>query len=803
MKRSFLLLLLLVSQFGFSQKIGCQAGKSNLMPPPYYCAENLRSDTFDILKYTISLEVGNTFTPTIKGNTAIRFAPRMNNKTYIRFDLLKLTIDSVKEGLNLLTYTYNDTILKVNFLAPMNTVDTTTFTVYYKGPPQLDPSWGGFYFTNLSGVQYAYNLGVGFTSSPHNFGRVWFPCFDNFVEHSKYEFFITNDSARRAYCNGVLMSDVVTGAKRTRNWVMNKEIVSYLASVSVAQYKQVNWNVNAQLGNLPIKLVAAAADTTPMKNGFVNLTNCILGFENYFGPYKWNRVGYCLVPFNSGAMEHATNISYPKIAAGNLGYEAEIMAHELSHHWWGDLITCKTKEDMWINEGMATFSSYMFLEWKYGKSTYLASIRSEHEPLVHHLHHKEGGFRAISGVPHNLTYGDYVYKKGADMAHTLRGYMGDAAFFAACKYVMQQKEGQNINSIEMRDLMQTSSGQNLVPFFDNWILNPGWAGFAIDSVKYVGSGPTYSAVVSLRQKLLGAPSLFTNVPLELAFFKSDWTKSVQTVTLSGATGNFTVTVPFMPVYCGLNYDSKISDATAAEIKVIKAPGVPSMPLTKMNITVTNAGSDSTLLRIVHHYIAPDPFKLNPLNHKISDQRYWKVEGIRSAGFHASAKFNFDGNKTQNTNGWLDTLLMPANADSLRLFYRKDAKDDWKLVMNIVKAYNFKVGWIQVDTLKNGEYAFGNSTDTTNVISVKENFSVNFKAGIFPNPAKNFVNIDLAKTPVEKLELTVLDIEGKLIEERELTAKTNQIDISKYLAGAYVFYLRSQGELVYSSKFVKE
>ena len=182
-----------------AQNYGCQAGKnSQQLPPLYYCAENLRSDTFDILKYTINLEIGNSITKLIKGNTAVRFAPKLNNRTFIRLDLLKLTIDSVKESLTTLTYTYNDTILKINFTAAKNTIDTSTITVYYKGIPQGDPAgWGGFYFDNHGGNQYAYNLGVGFGAKPHNYGRVWFPCFDNFVERSKYEFNITSHQIKR------------------------------------------------------------------------------------------------------------------------------------------------------------------------------------------------------------------------------------------------------------------------------------------------------------------------------------------------------------------------------------------------------------------------------------------------------------------------------------------------------------------------------------------------------------------------------------------------------------------------------
>jgi aminopeptidase N len=334
----------------------------------------------------------------------------------------RLTIDSIRENGSPRTFFYNDTILKINFATAKNMVDTSVITVYYHGQPQMDATgWGGFYFDNSQGAEYAYNLGVGFGAKPHNYGRVWFPCFDNFVERSKYVFAITSDSTRRAYCNGTLTGDVVTGNKRTRTWVMNESMPTYLASVALANYRQVNWTVNTLTGVKPIFLIGHANDTTAMKNGFVNLKNCIQAFENYFGPYKWNRFGYCLVPFGSGAMEHATNIAYPRAAAGNMAFEADLMAHELSHHWWGDLITCETQEDMWINEGMATFSAYLFTEAMYGKQAYLTKLKTQHDNLLHFLHKKEGGFRAVSGVPHSLTYGDHVYLKGADMAHTLKG----------------------------------------------------------------------------------------------------------------------------------------------------------------------------------------------------------------------------------------------------------------------------------------------------------------------------------------------------------------------------------------------
>ena len=787
------------------QTPGCQTCKNAQAQSLYYSSENLRSDTFNVLKYTINLEIGTTANPQLAGNTQIRFAPKLNNRTFIRFDLLKLIVDSVKENTSLLTYAYNDTILKVNFTAPKNTTDTSIFTVYYHGIPQIDGTgWGGFYFDNTQGAQYAYNLGVGFGAKPHNYGRVWFPCFDNFVERSKYEFNIASDSTRRAYCNGQLMSDIVTGTKRTRKWILNEEVPSYIVNVALANYTQVNWTVNTLSGIKPITLVGVAADTTAMKTAFVNLKSCINGFENYFGPYKWNRFGYCLVPFNSGAMEHATNISYPRALIGNLTYEADLMAHELAHHWWGDLITCETQEDMWINEGMATFSSYMFTEWQYGKTAAINKIKTVHEDLLHFLHKNEGGFRAISGIPHSVTYGDHVYKKGADVAHTLRGYMGDTAFFTGAKYTMQQNAFKSINSNEFRDYLQTSSGQNLGDFFNNWVFSGGWSHFAIDSVRYVQNGANTDAVVSLKQKLYGATTLHSNVPLELSFFKSDWSRSVKKVIMTGATQTFTLANVGTSVYCALNYDNKISDATSHETKIIKANTSVSYTFGKTFLQVQNAGMDSSLLRIIHNYVKPDAFKYNPIHHKLSDQHFWKVEGILSNGFVSKARFNYDGNKTNSgAYAYLDTLLTIVNGDSVNLFYRENASDDWRLITNITKfASGLRTGYIQIDTLKLGEYTFGNYGDSS-LVGLNSYLKNKIAIKIYPNPAAQICVIEFKDAVKQEHLLTVFDLEGREVFHKNITAKKTQLDLSNLAKGAYLFKFMSEGKTVSTQKLLVE
>jgi len=360
-------------------------------------ALNSRSDTIDVLNYQINLDMTNVNNQLISGNCVVTFTPKINGINSIDLDLQSLNVDSITSAAGTLSYTHNDTLIKITLPTTLNTTDTSSVTAYYSGSPQKDPSsWGGFYFQS----GYAFNLGVGFQDSPHNYGRIWFPCFDNFVEKSTYEFNILTNGGKKAHCNGELISEIViSGDTISRQWVMNEEISSYLACIAVADYETVHMDFNGMNNIIPVELVGVEADTTNMKNSFINLNNALDTYEEGYGPYLWNKIGFSLVPFNAGAMEHATNVAYPRSAAnGSLANET-LMAHEFSHHWWGDLVTCETAEDMWINEGMAVYSEHLFLEKVYDYTTSLEEIKSNHKSVVQFTHLNEGGLRAIFANP--------------------------------------------------------------------------------------------------------------------------------------------------------------------------------------------------------------------------------------------------------------------------------------------------------------------------------------------------------------------------------------------------------------------
>jgi len=787
------------------------AAHNRLAVHPSALASNLRSDTMDILKYTINLNITDFTTDTIRGNTQVLFVPKMNNQHSLSLDLLRLTIDSLRIGTTPLAYSYNDTLLICKLPAAVNIGDTSSITVYYHGKPKGDASgWGGFYFQST----FAYNLGVGFAANPHNYGRVWYPCFDNFVERAVYEFNITTNAGKIAYCNGLLMHDTTDAAGlRTRKWVMNKTIPSYLACVAVAPFTQVNMTFSSLTGPKPVVIAAIPTDTVNIKNSFIHLPNAFACFESHYGPYRWDKVGYSLVPFSSGAMEHATNIAYPKaFANGTTLYEAVLMAHELSHHWFGDLATCSTAADMWLNEGWATWSQYLFAESVYGYPSYLAQVQANHDEVVHYASWIDGSYLALSAVPDQYTYGETVYHKGADVAHTLRTYMGDSLFFLGLQYHLAHRQYQSVSSTDfMNDLIAGTGVSNLTNFFTDWVFNPGWPHFSVDSFSVAPNGSNYDVTVFIRQRLTAAPAYFNQVPLELTFMDTLLHSSLQQIVVSGQYTNFHFTLPFRPDYTGLNLGDKISHAITADRHYISTlnPYFNDQLKGRMTVTAQNANitTDSAWICIEHNYTPPDPFKIPSQPYLLSPNRYWKVDGSFPASFQATGIITYDGRAiTSGGGGSLDNnFLFSTNLeDSIVLLYRTRPSDDWMLDTGIVKyegTLTDKYGSITINHLHKGEYVLALKGFYTGTNDKGPLSSALLKTR--PNPSSDRFYIDLSETivPPTGWDIMVHDLQGRQLLSEKVLSQSFSLDASGWNNGVYFLSVLNNGKPVGHTRLV--
>jgi aminopeptidase N len=692
----------------------------------------LKSDTIHVKRYSINLSIVHLSNKQIKGFTELTIVSRINSLQVIKLDLLQLNIDSIMLNDSKTTnYTYNDSLIKINLTTSLNQGDSVKVKVFYRGIPQIDPStWGGFYFSSDS--SFAYNLGVGFDSDPHVYGRCWFPCVDEFVDRSFYECKITVENNKAVVCGGTLMNKTNNGnGTTTYQWKLRDSIPTYLVSVAVGNYSVVTDTFSSVTGKIPILLYVRPVDTTNARNSFINLKTILSIFESKYGPYKWERVGYAGVPFNSGAMEHATNIAYPNFCVdGTLNYES-LYTHELSHHWFGDLITCTTAEDMWINEGWARFSEYIYNQYLYGYNAYKNETRQNHMEVLQYAHIEDGAYRAVYGIPTEYTYGTTVYDKGSNVAYTLRGYIGDSLFFSTIKSLMHDYAFKNISTSEFRDYFTAHTGVNMNDFFDAWVYSPGFPHFSIDSFSVVAGTPN-NVTVHVRQRSNHMPTLANSNKIEVQFIKNNWLKITDTIKFSGQYGSQTFQLPFVPDAVIIDPEEKVADATTDLYRTIKSTGAIDFPNTYFSIDVTSI-NDSAFIRAEHNWVPPDAIKTpNADIKRLSNYRYWKIDGIFPASFISKGKFRY--NRTQSlSGGYLDNVLMKTiySKDSLLLLYRRDCKDDWKTTKFTIVGNQFN-GNIIIDSLKKGEYtlAIGKPQNS----SVNDNNRDGGYFNVFPNPS---------------------------------------------------------------------
>lgn len=660
----------------------------------------------DLLHQRIELDL--TLGNEIAGACTITAVPRSDGQEIFPLHLEALTVDSVTGPTGPMTFSHTGVQLDIALAAPLNTTDTIELTVYYHGDPITDPSGFGGFYTG----QYTYNLGVAFQSVPHSYGRVWFPCVDNFTERNSYEFRVRTAVGSNAWCNGELIDEETLGdGTLRRHWRMQETIPAYLAAVAAADYTVARDTFPSIGGGaIPVDLVARAPDTTGMKSSFVNLQQAFDHFEAWFGAYRWNRVGYVLT--TQGAMEHSTSIHYPRsIAGGNLQYE-NVMAHELAHQWFGDLVTCDRAEEMYINEGGAEYLSYLFLEAVYGPERYRSTVRSNHRRMVHRAHLDDEGWWALSEVPQEWTYGEHSYNKGADVLHSLRGYLGDALFIEGFTSFLDAHAFQPVNSTQMRDHLSQATGTDLIDFFNDWVMQPGWAAFEVDSFEVSGpTGGTWPTTVYVEQKQRGPSTPYQQVPLTVTCLAADGTPwyAPQPMLASGTHSSFVVAPPFTPVAVLLNTDERLSLAITVDNDTLGSNTI--VTYSSSDIRLQAFDLDAPLPVIVQEYWVPaDERTDEPFAYRVSPDRYWRIAGAFPEGA-VSGRINFDGRP--NLLSALDVGLMEDagsttfHEDSLVLLYRPDGRWPWSrhsdFTVNTLGDATNKFGRIDFNDVRGGEY----------------------------------------------------------------------------------------------------
>ncbi|MBQ5856628.1 MAG: T9SS type A sorting domain-containing protein [Bacteroidales bacterium] len=724
----------------------------------------------DVSHYEIHLNEFNIDEKSLDASATITLTA-LNDIEIIELELRSLNVTSVvSKEINVKEFSQKDDVLTINFASTLSKDSVISLTINYGGKT-FNENWGGVHWS----ADYVYNLGVGFDSQPHNLGKTWFPCVDNFSDKASYDLYITIPEAMTSSCGGILSESVNNdNGTKTDHWTVSQEIPTYLMSFAFGDF--VLWEETYQgiERDIPIHVYAKPNQIEKVAGTFANIKGIASFYEDKFGPYPLNRIGY--VSTNLGCMEHVDNIALAsQLINGKATFDNEsLIAHEMSHAWFGDKVTCATAEDMWLNEGFATFCNFYYLTELYGENVFIDYMNELIDNVILSAHQKEG-FIPLNDMPLDLTYGTTVYDKGAAVVNTMMNYLGRETFDSVMKKYIEKFAFKTASSEDLRDAVSEFSGVDMTNFFDTWVFTAGSPVYSVKSFTTKANGDKYDVEIVMNQQHRGADYIGNSVRYELTFVDKDWNTQNEMVEWDGESATITKALDFEPAAIFCDYDNKFADACHSYTYIVNKKGNKEFKDARIKF-VAKEISDSTLLRVEHRWVGADCDLSDGT--KISPNRYWTIHRLDKGNSVINAEFQY-----QNVEAY-DADLFKSGNDSLMVMYRKDGSHQWKQVDFSIKGNN-NAGIITVENIQSGDYTLA----IWNEKYIGLNESEETYIDIYPNPTNDIINIKLKNEIKENIIIT--NQLGQVVKKTNIDGKEIVINVEDLTSGVYFINVSNQ------------
>ena len=489
--------------------------------PPAALSREADADT-DVTNYFLDIEIipeysGETVTAVrVEGVSTIDAAATIDGLTDFTVDLRSnLTVTSVTG--NVASWTRAGHTVVITLDHAYDTGQAFQVAIAYQGYPQ-SAGFGAFGWWERNG-----NLVVATLSQPY-YARYWWPCKDALGDKATMQMHVTVPDPLIAASNGVYEgSEPLSGGRTKYMWHETYPMIPYLASLAITNYERYDIQFDYDEGGGPQTMwvpcylypdhwdYGSGQPYSSYKAGCDELPTMLEAFSSAYGLYPFIAEKYGVAETGGSGglpanMEHQTLTSMYQV-----NYYSDIMAHELSHQWWGDNVTCATWYDIWLNEGFASFSEALYRELKPGGgvSSYWSRMNDR----------RPGNpdaqvYRTSIATVNDIFSTNDVYNKGAWVVHMLRHVMGDEAFFAALAAYRATYQGGSVDTAEFAATMSASFGHDLAWFTDEWVMNPGSPDYEWNWATANVGGQDYLKLRIAQQQDLGGYGLCT-MPIDI------------------------------------------------------------------------------------------------------------------------------------------------------------------------------------------------------------------------------------------------------------------------------------------------
>ena len=537
-----LVVVMLSSAFSFAQKVKLDE----------------KSRDFDQLHIKLEIKL-NIPAGSLAGKANYKILPLTDNFRLLRLHTESTEInDIVCEG-RPLNYKIDEGVLYIEMHRAFRKTDTVDLLISYTSKPS-----DGIYFFAPTPEFPDMPLQCWTQGQGEN-NRHWYPAYDVPDDKLTSELLVTVPNGLSVIGIGELESVTFSGGSSVYHWKMSRPHVNYLNSFIAGKFSSLTENFMGTKFEYFVpdeyaKNIDLFFGKTPKMVEF---------FSDYSVPYPYKRYAQTTVhDFEYGGMENitATTLNRRMLHDENAypNYSAEgLVSHELAHQWFGDLLTCRTWEHIWLNEGFATFFDNLWEECENGRDSYLLAVTGSHNDAKAasdaDTSYYSDSFIA-NKIPAELRDGR-AYSRGASILHMLRIKLGDSVFKKAMRAYVSKYEYGSVVTDNFKEVMESVSGIDLTDFFNEWIYSPGYAVFNITH-KY--DSLNNSVRISIRQNSShkNGPR-FYHTELPVRFYSGKFiTDTLLNLDRENQEFNFTfqnkpeliVYNRFSPVFCKVNVD---------------------------------------------------------------------------------------------------------------------------------------------------------------------------------------------------------------------------------------------------------
>ena len=409
---------------------------------------NAGNGGYDVQHYGLTLD----YTPSSNQltATAVITAGSTQDLSSFNLDLRGFTISRLLVDGTAASFTRDGQELTVTPSAGIPAGAAFTVTIDYAGTPTVvtdpDNSIEGWVPTDD---------GAFVVNEPQG-SPAWYPCNDNPRDKATFDFSITVPAGLTALANGRLISSSTAGGKTTWVWRETDPMATYLSTATLGKFDLTVSNV----GNIPSYV---AIDPQLAKGQVLSkLPEAVQFFQSIYGPYPFNAVGAIVdsAKVVGYSLETQTKPNFPYVP------DEATLVHELAHMWFGDSVTLTTWPDIWLHEGFATWSEWIWSERQGNKSAAQWFKQLYNKPPQDTTF---WGPAVANFTDPALLFNGTVYYRGAMTLQALREKIGDLAFFQLLDAWVAQNRYGNVTTEDFIELAEQMSGRDLTAFFDAWI----------------------------------------------------------------------------------------------------------------------------------------------------------------------------------------------------------------------------------------------------------------------------------------------------------------------------------------------